>query len=254
MRFDQAFHYRDINSGWGTYASSDSSNSFKKTCGKICEGFAKEDSHETAEFVLYSNEFGRFVGIGVIPFESKDRANRLVQIWVPEEASPNPSDYYLQYEFTTDYDIDRQYEKTEFDPCISEQNYSEILDRYGFSKDCLAKLLSMAMPIMFGSYEKLSVVFPQNRFGDEEKRVAAREIMWLISVLMPVPEDKRGEFGSRLSYSVFSEKNRKKVAISLWTVYRQAEAVTCWSARNRYRMPMRRTLSTTRWLKRRWSP
>ena len=214
MRFDQAFHYRDINSGWGTYASSDSSNTFKKTCGKICEGFAKEDGCETAEFVLYSNEFGRFVGIGVIPFESRDRANRLVQIWVPEEASAAPSDYYLEYEFAEECDIDRQYEKKEFEPCISEQDYSEILARYGFSKDRLAKLLSMTMPILFDSYEKLSVVFPQNRFSKEEKRAAAREIMWLISVLMPVPEDKRSEFGSRLSYSVFSEKNRKKAAVS----------------------------------------
>ena len=214
MRFDQAFHYRDINSGWGTYASSDSSNTFKKICGMICSDFVKEEGLETAEFVLYSNQFGRFVGIGVSPFESVDRANRLVQIWVPVEASSTPSDYYLRYKFDKEFDINRKYEQEEFEPCLSEQNYSEILDRYGFSKDCLAKLLFMAMPIMFGSYEKLSVVFPRNRFGEEEKRVAAREIMWLISVLMPVPEDKRGEFGSRLSYSVFSEKNRKKVAIS----------------------------------------
>lgn len=214
MRFEQAFHYRDINSGLGIYASSDSSYSFTRSCEEICEDFVKEDGRETAEFVLYSNQLGRFVGIGVSPFESRDKANRLVQIWVPVEASSTPSDYYLRYEFEQDFDKERKYEQREFDPCISEQDYLEVLRKYNFSHNSLARLLAETVPIIFGSYRKLAIVFPENRFSKEEKRTAAREIMWLISVLMPVPEDKRREFGSRLSYSVFSEKNRKKVAIS----------------------------------------
>ena len=214
MRFNQAFHYRDINSGLGIYASSDNSEAFKKACEKICEAFVKEDGSRTAEFVCYSNYFRKFVGIGVSPFESKDKANRLVQIWVPDEASSDPSDYYLRYAYDSVCDKSREYTEEEFDPCISEENYSEILRKYGFSKAGLAGLLAGAAPIIFGKKERLSIVFPEDRLTDEEKRTAAREIMWLLSVLMPVPEELRGDFGSRLTYCVFSQKNRNRVAVS----------------------------------------
>jgi hypothetical protein len=170
MRFNQAFHYRDINSGLGIYASSDNSEAFKKACEKICEAFVKEDGSRTAEFVCYSNYFRKFVGIGVSPFESKDKANRLVQIWVPDEASSDPSDYYLRYAYDSVCDKSREYTEEEFDPCISEENYSEILRKYGFSKAGLAGLLAGAAPIIFGKKERLSIVFPEDRLTDEEKR------------------------------------------------------------------------------------
>ena len=214
MIFDQAFYTRRMETGLGVYASSKKDRAFRDYCSKIGTVFKKEEFNPgTAEFVYYSGDFGRFVGVGVSPLESEDKTNKVVHIWVPESRSEDPSEYYLSYEFNSNYSLSEEYTQREFSTCISEEDYHRIIEKYKLTENSLKNLLYKAFLVMSGEENRLYIVFPEEMTGQEEKRAAAREIMWLISVLIPVCGEERAYWANKLSYSVFSQSNRGVVSV-----------------------------------------
>ena len=214
MIFDQAFYTRRRETGLGVYASSKNDRAFKDYCSKIGNAFKKEDYNpDTAEFVYYSGDFGKFVGVGVSPMDSDDKTNKVVHIWVPESKSEDPSDYYLPYEFSSSYSLSEKYEQREFIACISEEDYPKILNNYKLSQDSLELLLYKAFLVMSGADNRLYIVFPEDMTDPEEKRTTAREIMWFLSMLIPVCGREKANWANKLSYSVFSYSNRGAVSV-----------------------------------------
>ena len=68
--------------------------------------------------VSYS-DFAEMNGYG----DYDEGRNKLVHIWVQEQASDDPSQYYLKYEFDRKLDKNRTYESREFFPVLSREDY-----------------------------------------------------------------------------------------------------------------------------------
>ena len=101
MKFEQAFYTRDLTRGLEIAASSKQDGNFIRSCNAVGANFNTETTEETAQFVFFSEVFQRYVGVGVSPAGYEDNAgvNKLVHIFVPEEDSEDPAEYYLPYPF-----------------------------------------------------------------------------------------------------------------------------------------------------------
>ncbi len=78
MKFEQAFYTREMITGLGVYASSSKDYEFQNKCSRVGSAFETEPGQDTAEFVYYSDDFNRYVGVGVslIPMKiMKDEIN-----------------------------------------------------------------------------------------------------------------------------------------------------------------------------------
>ena len=82
MKFEQAFYTREMITGLGVYASSSKDYEFQNKCSRVGSAFETEPGQDTAEFVYYSDDFNRYVGVGVSPYsyENHEGRNKLVQI------------------------------------------------------------------------------------------------------------------------------------------------------------------------------
>ena len=219
MKFEQAFYTREMITGLGVYASSSKDYEFQNKCSRVGSEFETEPGQDTAEFVYYSDAFNRYVGVGVSPYsyENHEGRNKLVHIWVPEQASDDPSQYYLKYEFDRKLDKNRTYESREFFPVLSREDYPEILKKYKLSEKKLAELLEKVIPLLFRKKNFLAMILPDKTYSREECSDAARELTWLASMLAPVLKEDRSRYCRNLSYSVFSEENVAVVNMAYMT-------------------------------------
>lgn len=209
MKFEQAFYTREMITGLGVYASSSKDYEFQNKCSRVGSAFETEPGQDTAEFVYYSDDFNRYLGVGVSPYsyENHEGRNKLVHIWVPEQASDDPSQCYLKYEFDRKLDKNKTYESREFFPVLSREDYPEILKKYKLSQEKLAELLEKVIPLLFRKKNFLAMILPDKTYSREECSDAARELTWLASMLAPVLKEDRSRYCRNLSYSVFSEEN-----------------------------------------------
>ena len=211
MICDQAFYTRESSEGFNLHASSKADPIFKNSCSRIGSSFKTENnSSEIAEFWYYSREFGRIVGVGVNSSGFRDETKSVVHIWVPAEGSLNPSEYYLPYEFDRNYSSSVIYKSREFEPCVSEKDYGGILERFQFTSERLKELLYKLVLVIGGEEKQLQFVFPYG-IDPTQKRVMARELMWLLSTLIPAADEDKGVYERTMSYSVFSRTNTRLV-------------------------------------------
>ena len=212
MICDQAFYTRENWEGYKVYASSKADISFLNSCSSIGAIFKKEDnSSEIAEFLYYSREFGRLVGVGVNSSGFLDVTKCVVHIWVPGVKSWDPSECYLPYEFDRNYSSSDTYKSREFEPILSESSYDSILEHYHFTCDNLKELLYKLVLVIGGERKKLYFVYPEG-IDSNQKRAMAREVMWLISSLIPAADNDKATYMKNMTYSVFSKTNARLVA------------------------------------------
>lgn len=211
MKAEQAFYTRKMGPGLGVYAASvsKSDRDFWKNCSNIGSRFEVEPGSETAEFIYYSSEFGRYVGVGVSPSSYTGNAgrNKLTHIWVPDEASDDPSQIYLKYEFDRFFDENQAYESREYAPVLTRNDFGDILKKYAFSQEKLAEFIEKLLPLVFGERNFLAMIFSEEKYDRKNLPEIARELTWLASTLAPVLKENRKEYCKKLSYSVFSEEN-----------------------------------------------
>lgn len=216
MKFEQAFYTRDEVKGLGIAASSNPEIAFTDKCLRVGSHFEIEPTERTAQFVYYSKDFRRYVGVGVSPSTYRDGRgmNKLVHIWVSQEDSPDPADYYLPYEFERKVDVSRKYEAKEYRAALGDEDFRRVLKKYGFDRDRLAGMMSKVFPVIFNEENLLAIVVSREIHDIENFPLLARELTWLFYKLIPVPDREKGRYGANLSYSVFSKVNISAVNIA----------------------------------------
>lgn len=226
MRFEQAFYTRDSEllntrtAGLGISASSNLEDSFIKKCMDIGGQFDAEGSKRMAEFVLYSEEFKSFVGIGLSPVYSlgKSEIDMICHFFIPmEEESEtqrlcSPENYYLLYPFKDNVKKRSELEQVEVPSCFSDNSYQSILKKYHFDQEKLAYFLYKLYPILFDEKNLLLIVLDDKYYEDYSE--IAREVTWLASCLVPKAGEQSVPYRKRLSYSVYSQKNISRVNIA----------------------------------------
>lgn len=226
MRFEQAFYTRGpelLNTrdvGLGISASSNLEDSFIKKCMSIGGKFDAEGSEEMAEFVLYSEEFKSFVGIGLSPSYdfSESKIDMICHLFIPvEEGSKvqrlcSPEKYYLLYPFKDNVKKRSDLEQVELASCFSDSDYQSILRKYHFDQKKLAYFLYKLYPILFNEKNQLLIVL-NNEYYKKYSEIA-REITWLASCLVPKAGEQSVPYRKRLSYGVYSQRNISRVNIA----------------------------------------
>ena len=214
MKFEQAFYTRGENllnerEGLGIAAASKTDTAFLSECMQVAGRFNTERSREKAEFVLYLNQFDTFVGVGVSPAYNMygDRVNKLCHMYLPLEVSHTPESYYLNYPFASNVEIAQELETVELEPCLDVSCFSELIKKYGFSREVLAEFLFQLYQILFENKDRLLIVLDDEQYKKEDCFVIAREIMWLASYLVPSVGEEAFAYQKMLSYAVNSEDN-----------------------------------------------
>lgn len=213
MRFEQAFYTRgeellDEKRGLGIVAASNRDESFLSCCRRIGSDFKTEPHQKVSEFVLYEDSIGKFVGVSVSPSYEQDGGNRnkLVHIFVPEQASGRAEDYYLSYPFRSTVEKGELLEEVEIRPDLGEEDFDSLLGKYGMDEEKLAVFLTRIFPILFRENSRLYLVTDNRRDEDRGLSRTAREMTWLASQLAPEEQDSLS-YRKNLTYSVYSAVN-----------------------------------------------
>lgn len=215
MKFEQAYYTWGENQlsrykrGLGICAASNLKDDFLDKCLRLGSVFQSEHTNKTAEFTLYSEEFRAFVGVGISPrAEGGDkRLNKLCHFFIPVESGKEqePEEYYLPYPY--DREIEDGAEVFQIEIPGTEYDYREILQKYGLNRKKLGGLLWKTYPYAFGEKDSLIFVIDREKHQIEEDAQIAREITWLLSVLVPRPEGRPNLYRNRLSYGVYTTDN-----------------------------------------------
>lgn len=222
MKFEQAFYTRGTDllnqkkEGLGIAAASKPDYEFLNKCMSVGSKFDTEDSKELAEFVLYSDRFQAFVGVGVSRAYNADGGarNKLCHMYIPMESSDTSDAYYLNYPFRTEVEKREQLDVVEIFPCLQEDDFSKILEKYEFDQEKLAYFLYKLYPIFFEEKNLLLMVLDENLYDKSMFFEMARELTWLASYLVPGFEKEARKYRERLSYSVNSTDNFKIVNLA----------------------------------------
>lgn len=218
MKFEQAFYTRGIDLinnegsiGLGIAASSNRDPQFIAKCMEVGSKFnteRTEDVEKTAEFVMYSEAFEKFIGIGVSPAPNREGGdvNKLVHMYIPETASDQSEEYYLPYKFWQNVEKKSDLGTVEIESCLKKSDFMQILKKYNFDRDKLAKFLWRMISVIYGKENLLLIVLDENRYEKGEFSAIARELTWLASCLIPECGDTLLR-RKRLSYAVYSREN-----------------------------------------------
>lgn len=228
MKFEQAFYtwgteqMSFASKGLGICACSKNENSFIEKCMSIGSRFASEGIARTAEFCLYSTEFDSFVGVGLSPSADggDGRANKLCHFYIPVESNAiaEPSEYILQYPFEKSVTVGTILEQREI--ASEYYSYKEILKKYSYdakdekNKKRLALLLWKTFSCVFGEERNLFFVIDRGFHPDKDKdSQMARELVWLLSMLVPQLKGKENRYRKQLSYGVYTVANTAAVKL-----------------------------------------
>lgn len=221
MKFEQAFYTWGENQlsrykrGLGVCAASNVQPEFLDKCLGVGSLFHSEGTERTAEFTLYSPEFQAFVGVGISPREDggDGRINKLCHFLIPAEpqAAQNPSEYLLAYPYVREVRDGQRLDSIELMP--EDYHYQDILEKYHLRGRKLAQLLWKSYPCMFGESRTLTVLLDEEARVIEEDSQTAREITWLLSVLVPEQGERAQNYRKKLSYGVYTENNTDAVRL-----------------------------------------
>ena len=215
MRFGQAYYTRskkllnESGTGLGIAAASDIQNSFFTGAMSIGSKFNTEDSKESAEFLVYSDYFQRYVGVRVSPSAAKDggTVNKICHMFIPENQEKNPDLYCLDYSYESDLPKNIYLEKKDIFPCLGKEDFSRILKKYEFDTKKLASFLNKLYPVLFGEKNLLLIVLDEEIYRKNQFVEVAREITWLANYLVPDLGEKAWYYRKNLSYGVNTTDN-----------------------------------------------
>lgn len=221
MKFEQAFYtwgkhqLSQFKEGLGVCASSNLEKNFLERCVKLGSHFNAERSSKKAEFALYSPEFESFVGVGISQGKSggDGRTSMLCHFFIPceQQKNPNPSEYFLLYPFRDEVEDGEELCKWEGE--AEKYNFYDILEKYDLRGIKLAKLLQMTWPCMFEEKSTVRILIDRAIHEEKEDSTIAREITWLLSMLVPGKEDLELSCRKNLSYGVYTRENVSAVRL-----------------------------------------
>ena len=219
MNFEQAFYTWGENQlsrykrGLGVCATSNMNSNFLDNCLVLGSAFQSETSDRTAEFTLYSPEFGSFVGVGISPREGggDGRVNKLCHFFIPKEQQniEEPENYIINYPYIREIKDGKILDMAEIEPAL--YDYNEIINKYGLKGKKLALLLYSIYPCMFGEVSNLAFIIDKSEYSEDMYSQIARDITWLLSNLVPEQGEKSEVYRKRLSYGVYTTKNIEAV-------------------------------------------
>lgn len=219
MKFEQAFYTFGLNQlskykeGLGICAASRLDPDFLDQCLSLGGHFDSEYTQRTAEFTLYSQEFRDFVGVGISPKENggDGRTNKLCHFFIPAESGHDkePEHYILDYPFRREVTEHEEIAQADLEPAVYE--YHGILEKYSLHGFKLAVLLWRVYACVFAEVKNLRFIIDKTKHETDEYGQIAREITWLVSVLLPVPDRNRDLYRSRISYGVYTNENVREV-------------------------------------------
>lgn len=219
MKFEQAFYTYGQNqlskykAGLGVCAASNREDGFLDKCLALGGHFESERTRRTAEFTLYSEDFEAFVGVGISPREDggDGRTNKLCHFFIPAEGelAKEPEQYLLDYPFRREIKDHEDVYPWEMKP--TEYKYQDILGKYALQGRKLANLLWKAYLCAFRKTGNLIFVIDGAKHGIAEYGQIAREITWLVSKLLPIPDKNPDLYRKRISYGVYTHENVKAV-------------------------------------------
>lgn len=227
MRFEQAFYTWGKNQlsrhreGLGVCAASRLDGEFLDRCLTLGSRFNSERTGETAQIVLYAEEFGSFVAVGISPRADggDGRVNKLCHFFIPAEAEeyPSPDDYLLNYPFQREVEDGEEIGTWSPEEDLTEGqekcDYRGIMERYRLRGKRLAGLLQTAWPCMFGEISGFRILLGREGHEEDYDLRAAREITWLLSMLAPGSGDIELECRKNLSYGVRTRENMSAARI-----------------------------------------
>lgn len=221
MKFEQAFYtwgkhqLSQFKEGLGVCASSNLEKIFLERCVKLGSHFNAEHSLKKAEFVLYSPEFESFVGVGISQGKGggDGRTSMLCHFFIPceQQKNPNPSEYFLLYPFRDEVEDGEELCKWEGE--AEKYNFYDILEKYDLKGIKLAKFLQMTWPCMFEEKSTVRILIDRKIHDEKEDSTIAREITWLLSMLVPGKEDLELSCRKNLSYGVYTRENVSAVRL-----------------------------------------
>lgn len=221
MKFEQAFYtwgkhqLSQFKEGLGVCASSNLEKNFLERCVKLGSHFNAERSLKKAEFVLYSPEFESFVGVGISQGKGggDGRTSMLCHFFIPceQQENPNPSEYFLLYPFRDEVEDGEELCKWEGE--AEKYNFYDILEKYDLKGIKLAKFLQMTWPCMFEEKSTVRILIDRKIHEEKEDSTIAREITWLLSMLVPGKEDLELSCRKNLSYGVYTRENVSAVRL-----------------------------------------
>lgn len=221
MKFEQAFYtwgkhqLSQFKEGLGVCASSNLEKKFLERCVKLGSHFNAERSLKKAEFVLYSPEFESFVGVGISQGKGggDGRTSMLCHFFIPceQQKNPNPSEYFLLYPFRDEVEDGEELCKWEGE--AGKYNFYDILEKYDLKGIKLAKFLQMTWPCMFEEKSTVRILIDRKIHEEKEDSTIAREITWLLSMLVPGKEDLELSCRKNLSYGVYTRENVSAVRL-----------------------------------------
>ncbi|HJB35840.1 MAG TPA: hypothetical protein H9775_15130 [Candidatus Blautia merdipullorum] len=218
MKFEQAFYTWGENQlsrykkGLGVCASSCLQNSFLDKCLGLGGLFNTEHTERTTEFILYSQDFQTFVGVGISPAQagSDGRMNKLCHFFIPAqtEGIREPEEYFLEYPFQRETEPGElpqaELEKARYD-------YRGLLKKYHFDREKLAELLWKSFPCICGEQNQLVFIIDRKKYSEEAYGQIAREVCWLLSMLAPVVWGERDSCRKNISCGVYTVDNAQAV-------------------------------------------
>lgn len=218
MKFEQAFYTWGENQlsrykkGLGVCASSCLQNSFLDKCLGLGGLFNAEHTERTTEFILYSQDFQTFVGVGISPAQagSDGRMNKLCHFFIPAHAEEirEPEEYFLDYPFQRETEPGElpqaELEKARYD-------YRGLLKKYHFDRKKLTELLWKTFPCICGEQNQLVFIIDREKYPEEAYGQIAREVCWLLSMLAPVVWGERDSCRKNISCGVYTVDNAQAV-------------------------------------------
>lgn len=218
MKFEQAFYTWGENQlsrykkGLGVCASSCLQNSFLDKCLGLGGLFNTEHTERTTEFILYSQDFQTFVGVGISPAQagSDGRMNKLCHFFIPADAEEirEPEEYFLEYPFQRETEPG-QLPQAELEKAC--YDYRGLLKKYHFDRERLAELLWKTFPCTCGEQNQLVFIIDREKYSEEAYGQIAREVCWLLSMLAPVVWGDRDSCRKNISCGVYTVDNAQAV-------------------------------------------
>lgn len=205
-KFNQAFYTRDYKKGLGIYASSERMRDFTEKCSHFATRFRLEEVNTTSQFVVYSDEFRRYLGVGVssIPYENGEGVRNVVHMFVPEQDANDATNIFLRYPYENHIDSKKKYQEVELSPIFDKSRLLLFLEKYNFTVGKLAYVIKMVFDTLLQG-GVLGIVPSSQMVATYGLEEIALELQWIIAELVFATENQK--LIKELSYSVNAKEN-----------------------------------------------
>lgn len=229
-RYDQAYYTWETASpscpvtGWEVHKASLEDDKFSRECKKLASGLIQGQGGTTSEYLVYSQDWGCFVSIGVSPRPEGDevgRKNILCHLFVPQSRSMSrdPADYLLDFQF----DSVPRFGDRLFAVSVNKGNYNyqDILNRFALGKvgDSIHKkrlevLLRLLYQRILSDAPPLLFYMRHDGLDGTEYAKAAKSLVYLLHLWVPsATEEQMRRYRGSLTFSINAESRTGGIGI-----------------------------------------